>query len=154
MVFKFNLVKAVSYANNYAEKGNPFFKKFSCGEDCNFVSQCLLAGSENVFDKRKDGWFYENEKSFSSSWIDQTELFQHLLIAQKGPFGRVVSEGNLMVGDLVFLTSEMQKSVGIVTKMDGDEIFFVVKDKNFEVKKLLKSENFDAKYLHILGVKK
>lgn len=154
MVFKFNLAKAVSYANNYAEKDNPFFKKFSCGEDCNFVSQCLLAGSENVFDKRKDGWFYENERSFSPSWTDQTQLFRHLLVAQKGPFGRVVGEGNLMVGDLVFLTNGTQKSVGMITRMVGSEIFFVVKDKIFEVKKLLKSEKNDTKYLHILGVKK
>ena len=154
MVFKFNSAKAVSYANNYSSKHNPFYKKFLEGEDCNFVSQCLFAGSENVSDKQNGGWFYDSEKEFSSSWINPKELFCHLLSAQKGPFGRIINENNLSVGDIVFKFGDSENEVGIVTKIVNNDIFFVVKNKNFEEKKLKKDANLDAKYLHILGVKK
>ena len=152
MVFKFNTAKAVSYANNYANKSNPFYKTFLDGEDCNFVSQCLLAGSENVSDKKE--WFYVDEKNYSSSWVDQNDLFEYLISAQKGPFGRVVNGNNVMVGDIVFVSDGEQKEVGIVTKIIGNETFFVVKNKIFEEKNIDKYACFHTKFLHILGVKK
>ena len=154
MVFKFNSAKAVAYANNYSDRANSFYKRFSEGEDCNFVSQCLLAGSENVSDKQNGMWFYENENHFSESWKNQNDLLKFLLSAQKGPFGRLVGEGNLSVGDIVFVGDEGEKSVGIVTKIVNNEIFFAVKKQNFEVKKLQELTNSSKKFLHILGVKK
>ena len=154
MVFKYNSAKAVSYANSYVGRDNPFYKKFENGEDCNFVSQCLLAGSENVSDEQEDGWFYENEKKYSKSWSDQSKLFYHLLTARKGPFGRSASKSNLCVGDLVFFSNENKNCVGIVTKLENDEVFFLAKEQNFKLKKVQNEGNFDIKYLHILGVKK
>ena len=152
MVFKFNSAKAVSYANNFSSKNNPFYKVFSNGEDCNFVSQCLLAGSDNVSDK--DNWFYSSEKDFSSSWVDQNELLAYLLSSQKGPFGRFVNKNNVSVGDIVFLPETEQCGVGIVTKVVDDEAFFVIKKNKYEEKNIKNLQKNGIKILHILGVKK
>lgn len=156
MVFKFNSAKAVQYANTYLNKDNYFFRVFKGLEgEVSFISQCILSGSDNQMCKSNDGWFYENENSFSLSWIDEEKLKIFLLKTQCGPFGRFTNEGNLTIGDIVFLNSEDgQKHVGIVTKNINNEFFACFKNKKYREISLSELKGYDKKYFHILGVKK
>ena len=155
MVFKFNTAKAIQYANNYLKNNNSFFKKFEgFEEEVSFVSQCILAGSENQMCKEENGWFYNNETSYSLSWINDEMLFEFLLKTNCGPFGRLTNISNLAVGDVIFLNKEgKQKSVGIVTKSIDEDFFIAIKSKKKEF--LLNDlKDFEKRFLHLIGVKK
>ena len=154
--FKLNSAKAVQYANTYLNKDNYFFKSFEwIEEEVSFVSQCILAGSDNQMCKNEDGWFYDSERDYSLSWIDGDKLFAFLLKTNCGPFGRIANESNLMIGDIVFLNNRSgEKHVGIITKSVNEEIFVSIKNKKFLECSLNSFQKFDANFIHLLGVKK
>ena len=157
MVFKFNTAKAISYANNYKEKANPFYKTFKEEEEgCNFVSQCLLAGCENVARKLCPNWFYENEKDYSKSWVNQEELLKYLLTQSEcGPVGRLINKTLVTIGDVVFWNeNENKKGVGLVTRVSDNETFFVSKNIFFGENEISLLEKMEVKFVHIVGVKK
>lgn len=152
MVFKFNSAKAVAYANGYFGTGNNYYAKLGCGENCNFVSQCLKAGDGFM---TKD-WYYKNEKDFSLSWAETDALLKYLLTNSSfGLFGRKVNFANLSVGDLVFFEKvDDEKDVAIVTKISGDEVFAVSKNKNHCLRPLEKEGCKDFFFVQILGIRK
>lgn len=157
MIFKFNTAKAVAYAYSYLEKSNPFYKVFDKKtEGVNFISQCVLAGCENTNAKTCPDWFYENEKSYSESWVSD-DAFLKYLISQNtcGAIGRLTQKNLLTIGDLVFYQTGNQKNgVGIITKICNDEIFFVSKGEIFGEVSIDKC-GFDKEiFVHIIGVKK
>lgn len=157
MVFKFNTAKATMYANNFFNRANPFYRVFDeNAEGCNFISQCILAGCENLSTKSCPDWFYENEKNYSTSWINVEELKKYLLSQNAcGPIGRMINRGLVGIGDVVFFQNSCkEKSVGLVTKMVGEEIFFVTKREKTEELTLSQIEEKGFCLIHIIGVKK
>ena len=127
MLFKFNSAKAILYAKKYLKEGNPFYKVFDTeNEGCNFVSQCILAGCEGFSRDSCHLWQYVNEKEYTKTWIDTECLFSFLLSKNGcGPFGRIANKNNLTAGDIVFFEKkDLQKTVGIVSKIENDTIFY------------------------------
>ena len=50
------------------------------------------------------GWFYKNEKNRSPSWTSVAYLLRFLLNNKEvGPFAKIVNEGEVEIGDIVFL---------------------------------------------------
>ena len=155
MLFKYNQPKSVLYAKNYVKHGNPFYKVFHEGEDCSFVSQCLLAGCE-LGGKLCDEWFYENEKNFSLSWSDRAELLRYLLSKAKcGPSGRIANLSNLTAGDLIFFELNGRKTeVGVVSKIENDKVYYISRNGANEEKELEINDEIKKYFIHIVGVKK
>ncbi len=157
MIFKFNTAKAVAYAYNYLEKPNPFYKIFEGEkEGVSFVSQCILAGCENLNSRSCPNWFYDSEKNYSESWVESGALLSYLLTQNScGASGRLASRNLLSVGDIVFFETKNQgKGVGLITKICDNEIFFVTKGDLFGEISLDKREYEKLNFVHIIGVKK
>lgn len=153
MLFKFNSAKCVLYAKNYSMSKNPFYIKFDDEkEGCNFVSQCVLAGCENLSKNNCNEWYYENETKFSETWVN-IELFIKYLLVNKtcGPTARVVNRNNLSAGDIVVVQHKDRKEIGIVSEIENDEIFYISGLQKGEMK-ILESEKNALSFLHIVGV--
>jgi len=157
MVFKFNTAKAISYANNYKDRINPFYAAFNDGQEgCNFISQCLFAGCENMTSKSCPDWFYESERNYSESWCNQDKLLKYLLNQHLcGPVGRMINKALVTIGDVVFWKEKDGKvGVGIVSRISEGEIFFISKSFFYSEDMLSKLENNEVVFVHIIGVKK
>ncbi len=157
MVFKFSAAKAVSYANSVSIRPNPYYIVFDGDkEGVSFVSQCVLAGCEGINSQSCPDWHYINEKKYTESWVD-LEKFRSFLLSKSscGPVARVVSSRLVGVGDVVlFQENECKKSIGIVTKIEDDKIFFVTKNKKTEERSCAMGDEKKCSFLQIIAVKK
>ena len=155
MLFKFNSAKCVLYAKNHVKNRNPFYKVFNANdEDCNFISQCLLAGCEGLDGKTCVDWFYHNEANYSLAWHKKEELIRYLLNKTAcGPFGRVVNRNNVSAGDIVFQKREDEfVDVGIVSKVENEKIYQISKKSFLEEKEIIECDN--KIFIHVLGFNK
>ncbi len=157
MIFKFNTAKAISYANNYKDKSNPFYKVFDKKEEgCNFVSQCVFAGCESLSRQGCPNWFYESELSYSEAWVNNEAFIRYLLShGECGPIGRIVKKALANVGDIVFSSEKSEKNiVGIITRLAEEEKIFVCKGELCGEFLLSEIDDEKLKFIHIIGVKK
>ena len=62
MIEKYNRYAAKEYAKKWAFSRNPKYYNFDpIGGDCtNFISQCILAGSNTMNYTKNTGWYYIN----------------------------------------------------------------------------------------------
>jgi len=157
MVFKFSSAKAVSYANSFSNRGNPFYFVFDEEkEGVNFASQCVLAGCDGINSQSCPDWHYINEKKYTESWVD-VEKFKSYLLSKKscGPVARIVSGRFVGVGDVVFCNDgNNKKTVGVVTKIENQKIFFVTKGKRAVENSCEFEGECDCVFLQIIAVKK
>ena len=56
VIFSYDAERAISYANTYCDKRNPDFGDYSndFGDSPNFISQCLIAGGEDLSAYERD----------------------------------------------------------------------------------------------------
>lgn len=97
---------AVTYARKWALDRNPMFYDFTeIGGDCtNFVSQCIYAGSGIMNFTPIMGWYYHSSYDHTASWTGVEYLHNFLVNNLSiGPFARVVSEEEVLPGDIVQL---------------------------------------------------
>ncbi len=102
----YNRERAAEYAKTWAYRRNPRYFDFSeIGGDCtNFASQCLYAGSGIMNYTPVTGWFYITTNDRTASWTGVEELYRFLVNNKgAGPQGRVVSLGEIQLGDIVQL---------------------------------------------------
>ena len=96
----------IAYAAEWADKRNPDYYDFSgLGGDCtNFISQCVYAGGA-VMNYTKDvGWYYISPSDRAAAWTG-VEFFYRFMTRNTGvgPFGKVVPNALIRVGDVVQL---------------------------------------------------
>lgn len=103
LVFKYDRLAAVKYAERWWNDYNPAFKKFDV--DCtNYVSQCLYAGNAPMvgYPNRSKGWWMKNN-NWSFSWTVSNALRWYLPSAKKGLRGKEVAHPQeLQLGDVIF----------------------------------------------------
>lgn len=97
---------AVAYARQWAMKRNPAYYDFeNIGGDCtNFASQCIYAGGKVMNFTKTMGWYYRSVSDRTPSWSGVEYLFNFLVRnTSVGPFARVVSEKEILPGDVIQL---------------------------------------------------
>ncbi len=105
-VIPYNREQAVAYANKWALKRNPLYYDFEkIGGDCtNFASQCIYAGAKVMNYTRDTGWYYNSVSDRAAAWTGVEYLYKFLISNKSvGPFGRAVSNKDVMIGDIVQL---------------------------------------------------
>ena len=98
--------RAFEYAKTWAFSRNPLFTDFTgIGGNCtNFVSQALFAGGCVMNFTPVFGWYYFSANDRTASWTGVEYLWDFLTSnSGAGPFGREVSRGEVMPGDIVQL---------------------------------------------------
>ncbi len=109
IIKEYDRQRAVEYAKYWAKKRNPSYYNFDgVGGDCtNFVSQCVYAGSGKMNYTPVFGWFYISSDVRTASWTS-VEYFYRFIVGNLsvGPFGRLVDEKDVKIGDIVQLGSE------------------------------------------------
>ena len=108
--FEYNRSNAVEYAKTWALSRNPrYFDFHGIGGDCtNFASQCIYAGAGVMNYTPETGWFYRSANDRTPSWTGVEFLYKFLTNNQSvGPQGRVVSESEVLPGDIVQLGNEV-----------------------------------------------
>jgi Putative amidase domain len=102
VVFHYNRLKAVQYAERWWNDYNPTFKKFDV--DCtNYISQCLHAGGAAMrgYPNRSKGWWMKNN-NWSYSWTVANSLRWHLPGSTIGLRAKEVSKPEqLLLGDVI-----------------------------------------------------
>lgn len=125
---KYNRVKAVEYAREWALGRNPKYYNYDAiGGDCtNFISQCLYAGISEM-NYRGYGWYYINANKKSPSWTGVEYLYKFLINNKyEGPRGHIILKDELEIGDLI----QLSFSEGIF----GHTLFVTsIKDGNIEI---------------------
>ncbi len=102
----YNRAAAVAYARKWALGRNPAYYDFeNIGGDCtNFASQCIYAGAGIMNYTPVTGWFYRSASDRTASWTGVEYLYRFLVNNRgAGPYGRVVSRGEVLPGDIVQL---------------------------------------------------
>lgn len=97
---------AVSYARRWALERNPAYYNFdSVGGDCtNFTSQSIYAGAGVMNYTPVMGWYYRSSYDRTPSWTGVEYLYNFLVNNRfVGPFAYVVSQSEVMPGDVVQL---------------------------------------------------
>ena len=103
---EYNRNNALQYARRWALDRNPLFFSFNgIGGDCtNFVSQCLYAGAGIMNYTPVYGWYYNSLSDRTASWSGVEYLYNFLVTnTSVGPYGRVVSETEILPGDIIQL---------------------------------------------------
>jgi hypothetical protein len=136
----YNRLKAVEYAQCYAEQQNQSYP-FYDGNDCsNFISQALLAGGWFMIPgwaQNTMAWWHKNASASpnptvggggilswsdaSRTWTKAAQLYQHLFLQNRG--SKVKGPEELTLGDLVFqeINGRVMHSM-MVTKKSSDDI--------------------------------
>jgi hypothetical protein len=102
IVFKYDRLKAVQYAERWWNSYNPAYIKFE--NDCtNFISQCLRAGGAPMrgYPNRGNGWWMQNN-NWSYSWAVAHSLKNYLANSKIGLRAKEVSSPDqLTYGDVI-----------------------------------------------------
>lgn len=102
----YNRAAAVAYARKWALGRNPAYYDFErIGGDCtSFASQCLYAGAGIMNYTPVMGWYYRSANDRAPAWSG-VEFLRNFLVNNRsvGPYGREVSEGEVLPGDIVQL---------------------------------------------------
>lgn len=161
----YDRTRAVAYARRYAFSRNPLFYNFTgVGGDCtNFVSQALLAGSCVMNGTPDFGWYYRSAEDRAPSWTSVEFFWEYMTEAPRfveaggntGPFGRAVSQGELMTGDVIQLANtagDYYHTLLVTGFADGEPLVAAHSIDAFD--RPLRDYNYaTARYLHIVGVR-
>lgn len=105
-VMDYDRQAAVAYAKRWALDRNPAYYNFEqIGGDCtNFASQSIYAGAKIMNFTPVTGWYYRSSSDRSASWTGVEYLYKFLVSNRSvGPFGYIVSQREVMPGDIVQL---------------------------------------------------
>ena len=105
----FNRDAAVDYARRWALNRNHNYYDFEkIGGDCtNFASQCIYAGARVMNFTPVMGWYYRSVSDRTASWSGVEYLYNFLINNKSvGPYARVVSQSDVMPGDIVQLGTQ------------------------------------------------
>ena len=162
---EYDRARALAYARRWALSRNPLFYNFTTvGGDCtNFVSQCVLAGCCVMNGTPDFGWYYRSENDRAPAWTG-VEFFWSFFTGDPqfraenggvGPFGREVSRGATMPGDVVQLGNadgDFYHTL-LILERTGQEIY-VAAHSNDVYDRALSSYNAPrVRFLHIEGVR-
>lgn len=159
VIFEYNRISVVNYAQNYALKRNPKYYNFDrLGGNCtNFVSQCIYAGSKIMNYSPHLGWYYNSINDRAPAWTGVNELFKFLTgNTQVGPFGKLVEKNMIMLGDVIELgrnNNDFYHSV-IVSNLVNGRIFVCSNTRDTLNVPLDYYSFHSARYIHVLGVRK
>lgn len=149
---------AVAYARKYAFSQNSNFSSFAgIGGNCtNFVSQCIYAGGCVMNYKPTFGWYFISLDDRSPSWTG-VEYFYNFIIenAGVGPYGRVASDDELEIGDVIQLgrNEEGYYHTLLVVGFDGEDILVAAQTDN-AYGRPLSTYNYDySRFIKILGIR-
>jgi hypothetical protein len=102
VVYRYNRLKAVQYAERWWNDYNPVYKKFDV--DCtNYISQCLHAGAAPMrgYPNRGKGWWMQNN-NWSYSWSVAHSFRWYLPGSKIGLRAKeVASPDKLLLGDVI-----------------------------------------------------
>ena len=104
----YDVKNAVKYARTYALSRNPTYYNFDLlGGDCtNFVSQCVFAGTKIMNYTPLFGWYYRSLRDRTPAWSGVDEFYSFITKnSGAGPFGRLVNEENISIGDVIQLAN-------------------------------------------------
>ncbi len=157
--YEYDRYSAVSYAKKFAKLRNQNYYNFDkLGGDCtNFVSQCVFEGSNIMNYTPMTGWYYNSLSDRTPSWTGVEFLF-NFLINNKGigPFGKLVSQNQVSVGDVIELgraTGDFYHTLIISDIIDGK--ILVCSHTHDALNKPLNTFIFErVRYIKILGVRK
>lgn len=150
---------AVNYAEKWALKRNSTYLDFEkLGGDCtNFTSQCIYAGSRVMNPKPVYGWYYYNSSKRSPSWTGVSYLYQFLVNNHGiGPYAVETDRSKMEPGDIVQLgtaAGHFYHSPFIV-KVTPQEIYVAAHSYDAYMRPLSSYVYDQARFLHILGVRK
>ncbi|MBE6605340.1 MAG: amidase [Ruminococcaceae bacterium] len=161
----YDRTRAVSYARRYAFSRNPLFYNFTgVGGDCtNFVSQALLAGSCVMNGTPDFGWYYRSAEDRAPAWTSVEFFWEYMTEAPRfvtaggntGPFGRAVSQGELLLGDVIQLANAEGDYYHtlLVTGFEGGEPLVAAHSIDTLDRPLGEYNYATARFLHIVGVR-
>lgn len=158
VVKEYNREHAVAYARRWALDRNPLYYDYAgIGGNCtNFVSQCVYAGSCTMNYTPLYGWYYLSPAERTASWTGVVYFYNFLTGNQNvGPFGREVTAGEVMPGDVIQLGREESGYYHslLVLARQGEEIL-VAAQSDDALDRPLSTYTYDyARFLHIDGVR-
>lgn len=150
---------AAAYAKKWAFRRNPAYLNFdNLGGDCtNFASQCLYAGSGVMNHTRVYGWYYYSSDNRTASWTGVSFLY-NFLVGNKGegPFAKLSDRQNVRPGDLVQLGTAGGHFYHspVIVAADENEIYVAAHTDDAYMRPLSSYIYDQARFLHILGVRK
>ena len=102
---KYNRIKSVEYALNFALVKNPeFFDYTNQGGNCtNYISQCVYAGAPKM-QVSLNGWYYFSPSNTSISWANVEPFFNFITTnVGTGPYATVSPLEMCEIGDIIQL---------------------------------------------------
>lgn len=148
---------AVAYARRWALGRNPDYYSFSgIGGDCtSFVSQCIYAGAGVMNFTPVFGWYYFSANDRTASWTGVEYLWDFLTSnSGVGPFGRVVSRGEVLPGDIVQLGDREGDFYHSLFIVETRPRLLICAHSNDALNRPLDTYNFaQARFFHIEGVR-
>lgn len=157
--FDYDRLKAVLYARRWAFSRNPKYYSFDgLGGDCtNFISQCVFAGAGVMNYTPVFGWYFRTPSDRTASWTG-VQFFYNFLTKNEGegPFAEEMRPRDLKIGDVIQLgraTGDFYHTLLLTGFRFGFPL--VAAHTNDAFDRPLLSYSFEqARYLHILGVRK
>lgn len=153
----YNRTAAVEYAKKWALDRNPAYFDFeSIGGDCtNFASQCIYAGAKVMNYTKVLGWYYRSLSDRTPSWSGVSFLYNFLINNRSvGPFGHVVSESEIMIGDIVQLGKNDGSFYHSPVITSVSPVILVAAHSFDALNRPLYSYTYDvARFIHIDGVR-
>lgn len=154
---EYNRALAVDYAVKWALGRNPMYYDFeNLGGDCtNFASQCIFAGAGVMNFTPEVGWFYRTANDRTPSWTGVGFLYDFLVSNRSvGPFGRVVPQSAVQVGDIVQLGNQNGRFYHTPVIVSVYPQILVAAHSYDVLNKPLSAYSFSvARFIHIDGVR-
>lgn len=154
----YNRENAVAYARKYAFSQNSRFGNFAgIGGNCtNFVSQSIYAGGCEMNYTPTFGWYYISLDERSPSWTG-VEFFYNFITSNAGvgPFGRVATQDELEIGDVIQLgrNDEGFYHTLLVVGFDAEDPLVAAQTDNAYARPLSTYEYDFSRFIKILGIR-
>lgn len=162
-ILKYDRIKAVNYALNYALKRNNIYYDYTNeGGNCtNYVSQCLFAGTNVMNFNSLGGWFYLSPSKTSVSWANVEPLYNFLIgNKNEGVFGIDAPLDLCEIGDVIqlrFKNKNVFSHCLFVTKVistNTKQIFVCANTRDVKEVPLNFYSYEKYRLIHILGYRK
>lgn len=148
---------ALSYARSWALDRNPIYYNFDkIGGDCtNFASQSIFAGAGIMNFTPVMGWYYRSSYDRSAAWSGVTYLYNFLISNKSvGPYGHVVSQNEIVPGDIVQLGTREGHFYHSPIITDVSPTILVAAHSDDALDRPLSTYVYDeARFIHIDGVR-
>ncbi len=156
---------ALAYARRWALSRNPLFYNFTeVGGDCtNFVSQAILAGSCVMNFTPDFGWYYRSVDDRAPAFTGVEAFWAFFTGAPEflaanggiGPFGREVSEEELVEGDVIQLGNARGDwyHTLLLTGRSSEGLLVSAHSNDARDRPLSSYNAAQKRYLHIEGVR-